>query len=218
MKNIGLLIMSFIIGGGVVFGYSVLKIHTSPQITPVPKKTTPSTFSIEKPPSESLKGSIASRSGTLLWESRTATIPATLTNDVPIQQGERLITENDGSATVNFDSVGTIMFSQNADLSFVQTLPVNFVVQQQKGTVNYMINSNTPLSVRVRSALITKTSGTIQVTVTDDDPIILISTIKGPAQIGFNDLDYVSQVFTLRENQVYEYNSDEHTAVNTKNK
>ena len=84
--------------------------------------------------------------------------------------------------------------------------------------MKYIITGTTPLSIRVRNALVTKTDGEIEITIQEGDPIVLISTTQGTAQIGFNDLDFVSQVFTLREKQTYEYNSDERTAVNSMNK
>lgn len=71
-----------------------------------------------------------------------------------------------------------------------------------------------PLSIRMRTALVTKESGTIEISITEDDPIILISTLNGTAKIGFNDTEGISQVFDLREGQIYEYNSDERTAMN----
>ena len=217
MKSTGLFIFSFLIGIGLVFGYLKLKVNDTPQQKTVAKKqisTTP-TFSIETPPSESLKGSIVSKTGIIFWESRIATAPSELKENVQIQQGEELLTHEKSGITVNFDQVGTIVLSENADLSFIQTLPVDFVVEQKNGTIKYTMNGKTPLSIKIRSALITKTSGEIQITATDGDPIVLISTLQGTAKIGFNDLDYVSQVFTLREGQMYEYNSDERTAINS---
>jgi len=219
MKGAGLFIICFLVGIGIVFGYSKFKTNNNLQQKIVVNKQTPTlTFSIEKPPSESLKGSITSRTGILFWESRIATEPGELKNDVQIEQGEELITKDKSSAIMNFDHVGTFTLSENSDLSFIQTLPIDFVVEQKTGTIKYEVNGETPLSIRIKNALITKTSGIIQITITDEDPIITISTIQGTAQIGFNDLDYVSQVFTLREGQIYEYNNDERTAINTKNK
>jgi hypothetical protein len=218
MKDIRLFVISFLIGIGLVFGYSVFKTQNFQQKPIIQKQKQTATFSIETPPSESLKGSIASRSGTLFWESRIATAPSELKDNVQIQQGERLITKDKSNLIVNFDHVCSIVFSENADLSFIQTLPIDFVVEQKKGTIKYVANGNAPLSIRIKNALITKISGMIQITVTDEDPIISISTVQGTAKIGFNDLDYNSQVFTLQEGQVYEYNNDERTAINTKNK
>ena len=210
MKNIKLFIIFFLIGIGLVLVFQ--------QKPAIQKQIVIPSFSIEAPPSESLIGSITSRAGILFWESRIATAPSELINNELMKQGERIITKEKSSATLNFDHFGSIILSENADLSFIQTLPIDFVVEQKKGEIEYSIDSETPLSVRVRNALITKTSGTIQITVTDEDPIILISTVQGTAKIGFNDLNYDSQVFTLREGQIYEYNSDERTAINSKNK
>jgi len=217
MQTIGIYIVSFIVG--IFIGNTVLKKpNVLPKVTNTQQQTSSSSFSIEPPPSESLKGTISSRSGTIQWESRIATEPSELTADVPIQQGEELITNKKSGATLQFTSVGSITLSENTDVSFIQTLPIDFVVKQNNGVVNYEINGSTPLSIRIRNALITKTSGTIKIAIKSDESIITISTIKGTAQIGFNDLENVSQVFTLREGQVYEYDSDNHTAINAKNK
>lgn len=218
MKVFIIFIMSVVFGGLLVIGYYFVnkpKVQTTPT-TQTKKDTT--TFSIEPPPSNSLKGMITAHTGDLLWESRIATDPVALGDNTRIQQGERLITQDKSNATVNFEKVGTLTFFEDTDVSFIQTLPVDFVVEQKKGTVEYILNGTTPLSIRMRSALITKESGTVKITMKDDDSIITISTVEGTAQIGFNDTDGVSQVFTLREDQIYEYNSDERTAINTNNK
>src|SRR3989344_1305020 len=102
MKDLVLFIISLTLGIGAVFGYSILKTQNIPQKQEINKKSPASTFSIEPAPSESLKGSIVSRSGTLLWESRIASSPGKLEDAVQIQQGERLITEVESSATVSF--------------------------------------------------------------------------------------------------------------------
>lgn len=218
MKYIGLFIIGLLVGVSAIFMFSILKTQESPPLRQKPIPTPASTFSIETPPSESLKGSITKRSGILFFESRTATAPAQLNDSVPIQQGEKLIAKEEGSATVNFDRVGSMMLLENADLAFIQTLPVDFVVEQKKGTVKYIITGEIPFSIRIRNALLTKTTGSIEITMEDEDPVITISTFQGQALIGFNDLDYISQVFTLNEGQIYEYDSDERTAINIKNK
>ena len=125
MKDLRLFIICFLIGAGMLFGYTTFK-NQSLQPKLNSSKPTPSfTFSIESPPSESLKGSIVSRSGTLLFESRVSTASGEFTNNVPIEQGERLITLDKSTASVNFDQFGSMTLSENADLSFIQTLPVD---------------------------------------------------------------------------------------------
>lgn len=216
MRNIGLFIIGLLVGAGFIFGYA--RLTTQRPQNPLKTAKSVSTFSIDAAPSQSLKGSIVSRSGTLFWESRIATEPAPLNDNVQIQQGERLITQDKSNTSIRFDHVGSITLSENTDVSFIQTLPIDCVIEQKKGTVTYKKEGVIPLSIRIRSAIITNISGTVQITMTEGDSIILISTIQGTAQIGFNDLDFVSHVFTLREGQVYEYNSDERTTINTKNK
>jgi hypothetical protein len=218
MKYLGFFILSFLIGLVVTFGYVMLRASHSQQKSNVQKPNPTSSFSIESPPLESLKGSIASRSGTLLWESRIATEPSELKDNRELKQGEQLITQDKSNVTVNFNQVGEIFLAENTVLSFIQTRPIDFVVEQKKGVVTYTVNGSTPISVRIRNALITKTSGIMQITIREGDSVIVISTIKGTAQIGFNDLDLISRVFTLREGQIYEYNSDERTTINSKNK
>ena len=218
MKDLVLFIIGLLIGIGAVIGNSSLKIKNTPAEPIISKKPPEPSFSVETPPSESLRGIIATHSGNMLWEARTATSPGELKGNAKIQQGERLVTKEKSSAKVNFDRAGSFELSENSDLSFIQTLPIDLVVEQKKGKIKYIINGKSPLSIRVRSALITKKSGIIEITLADNDSIVLISTLQGTAQIGFNDLDYVSQVFTLREGHIYEYNSDERTAVNTKNR
>lgn len=214
--------IGIILGVGAVIGYTKSQkpkiIPSSVVLTQIKPTAIPSsTFSIETPPSESLQGSISARLGTLLWESRIATEPSELTTDVKMKQGERLLTTAKSSAVITFDKLGSISLSENSDLSFIQTLPIDFVVQQKSGSIVYELNDTTPLSIRIRNALITKTSGKINVSMADGDSVIVISTLEGTAQIGFNDVDIISQVFTLREGQVYEYNSDERTAINQNN-
>jgi hypothetical protein len=133
-------------------------------------------------------------------------------------QGTRLITQEKSTAEVQFPPAITLHMSETSDISFIQTLPIDFVVQQKTGEITYEVSGHSPLSIRLRSALLTLRSGTVKVSLTNGDSIILISTIKGTATIGFNDIENVTQVFTLREGQVYEYNSDERTAINSKNK
>ncbi len=223
MKLIWLYLLGVGIGIVLSQGYFIIlqkPISSIPTSIPtqILTKTPKYTFSIGAPPSESLIGEVASKSGTLLLESRTATMPAEMKEVNKVMQGERIITDASSSAHLLFKKFGSIEMSEYSDISLIQTLPVDFVVLQRKGQIRYIVNNETPLSIRMRSAIITMKSGKIEVKMADGDSIILISPQDGDARIGFNDLDIVSQVFTLRSGEVYEYNSDERTAINTKNK
>lgn len=214
MKNLFLILLSVIVGGAITALYLEYRVIESPQ--PIVQKEVKPTapFSLVSPPSDSLTGKIMSREGSLLWESRMATAPAELTGTTTLSQGERIVTEEDSEATLEFERFGKIVMSQDSDLSFPQTLPTDFVVNQRKGDITYELSGEVPLSIRARNSLITKDSGKIRIEITEDESVILVSTLEGTAKIGFNDTENVSQVFTLREGQVYEYNSDERTAIN----
>ncbi len=218
MKDLRMLIIGFLVGVAAVSGFTIFKTQEQPPETVVKERRPTSSFSIEPAPSESIKGTITDRRGELLWESRVATEPAALSDNVLIQQGERLVTKDNSSVRIDFPRLGSISLNENADLSFIQTLPVNFVVNQTKGFVEYKIAGDVPLSIRIRSAILTKDNGNIEVTVTEGDSLIRISPLTGTATIGFNDLEYVSRVFELREGETYEYDSDQRTAINIKNK
>ena len=222
MKYLWLYIVGVVVGFVVTYifyAYTNSSEPRSPAIKQPTAREEISTYSIVEPPTKSLKGEIASKSGSLLFESRLATIAGELKDTNIIQQGERLITETGGNATLKFDKVGSLELSEETEVSFIQTLPTNFVVEQKRGVVKYTVEGTIPISIRIRSAIITRSEGgLLQIEMTDGDPIILISTISGQAKIGFNDLDYVSQVFTLRSGEVYEYNSDGRTAINIENK
>ncbi len=218
MKDLRILIIGFLVGVAAVSGFTVFKTQEQSPAKVVEETSPTSTFSIEPAPSASIKGTITDRQGELLWESRVATEPAKLLDNVLIQQGERLVTGVDGSVAIDFPRVGSISLGEDSDLSFIQTLPVNFVVKQTKGIVKYEIEGDVPLSIRIRSAILIKDNGIVEVTVTEGDSLISIALLEGTATIGFNDLEYVSRVFNLREGETYEYDSDQRTAINIKNK
>lgn len=212
MKNFLIVIVGVALGLGLTALYLEYRSTEKPAKKTVSQPT--SSFSIVTPPSESLGGKILSRSGKLSWESRTATAPAELSGTTKLSQGERIITDTGSNAVLEFDRFGKIILSGESDLAFPQTLPSDFVVNQRRGKIKYEMSGEIPLSIRMRTALVTKESGTIEISIAGDDPIILISTFNGTAKIGFNDTEGVSQVFDLREGQIYEYNSDERTAMN----
>lgn len=223
MKYVLLALTGIAVLAGIYTAYTMYQV---PAPTPVQTKSitvqhtpTPSftPFQILTPPAQSMTGKITHYEGDILREDRVATEPSKLTGSMAIVQGERLITQENASATIVFGTDFSFNVDEKADLSFIQTLPVDFVVQQTSGTVDYKSESATPLSIRVRNALIAKPFGTIRITLTDGDSIVLLESLTGPTTIGFNDEEFITRVFDLREGEVYEYNSDEKTVINVKN-
>jgi hypothetical protein len=216
MKYILLVSAFFFIGILAVMGYYFYNKETKRQNTdtfhsPIPEKT--DNFSIANAPSKTKKGIITSLSGDVLWESRTATQPATLSNPREILQGEKLITQKSGDILLRFDEIGTIHIFPDSDLSIVQTLPTHNVFEQTYGTIAYTNTQNTSLSVRILHMLITATEATMTIEVKEETHEIIISMEKGNAKLAFNDINNTSTIVNLTQDDQYIYNDDDRTGV-----
>jgi len=171
--------------------------------TPTPKIEA---YDLEKAPPSSLKGKITQMIGDVGWQSRVATEPASITEPIPIQQGEKLVTGKDSKAIIQFQGDTTIQISAESGVNLTQTLPANIVVTQENGTVIYAQNESTiPLSVRARHLLIRLHEGSISVQLAEktneDDEItdsaITVNMLKGSATTAYNDLDYQTHTLNL---------------------
>lgn len=167
-------------------------------------------FSIEQAPKNSEVGTIQSMSGTIRCESRTAiaTEGAQITKPVPIQQGEELITGQDGSVVVSYQSGLTISFSPNSHISFIQILPTNFVLNQLKGTIEYQKINSTPLAIRTLHLLTQMDDGDVQIVTDEKTDLIEITVKRGSVRIAFNDLKNISNVVTLSEGDRYLFDDE----------
>ncbi len=202
MKYLNIFLLFFLVGICVAIGYKVIH-HTDLSVA----KQNPPTgdFSIIQPPKQSVKGQIASMSGDVNWESRTATQPATLLKPRPVQQGELLETGKDGKVTVVFPNAGTIHINQSSHLEFIQTLPVNFVFSQNKGLVDYEKKGNVPFSVRTFHLVVSLENGTYSVNTDADNDIVTIAVHAGSAKIAFNNTQYVTQIVNINEGEQYAF-------------
>lgn len=174
---------------------------TSQQI----KATLPKTpaFSVANAPRDSLRGTMLSLSGTVQWESRTATTPATITTLQTLQQGEELTTQKDGKATIEFTPTCIITLSPSTNLSIIQTLPTNLVFAQSQGTVTYTKSTTTPLAVRSLDALVQLTQGNVTISVDKDTAQMTVGVSSESATIAFNDSQTISNVVTIPSGKAY---------------
>jgi len=204
-----LFLVAFILGLIAAFFYSYWKTNKV-TIAPVTKKTVQkkSSFSIEEPPKNSVKGTIESISGSVKWESRIATAPSEIIKPVKISQGEVLETSEDGEATIIFKDIASIVLSSESKLSIIQTLPANFVFDQKSGSVSYEKLGETPISVRALHMLTKINSGKITLSIDSETGEITIDAKKGSAQIGFNNIDNVSTVVDIEKGEKLIYNDE----------
>jgi hypothetical protein len=206
MIKIFLFIFSILIGSVVVItGY----FWDAPRDSQILKPFFPKTlFSIENAPSKSLSGSVASVSGNVAWQSRIASFATLINSPVKLQQGEKINTQSNGKAVINFSQVATITVSANTQLNFIQTLPANFVVDQAQGLSIYDKNGDIPLSVRALDLLINVKTGTCSVLVDKDTSNIVVSVSTGSAMIAFNDTNNNTNILTVNKGEEYLFNNN----------
>lgn len=158
-------------------------------------------FLLINPPAQSLPGNILSLTGQVNWQSRIATTSSPLVKKVNIVQGEKITTGDNSALSVGFGSGILINMSGGSDLSFIQTLPDNFVVGQDSGEIEYTNTKNTSLAVRTGVLLVQFGSGQISVAVNKKTGFVTIIVNKGQAEAAYNDLHYVSQLLAIKEKQ-----------------
>ncbi|NMC36291.1 hypothetical protein GYA49_04575 [Candidatus Beckwithbacteria bacterium] len=166
-------------------------------------------FSLEDAPAESLRGTIASRNGEILWQSRIATQSSVLVGDKILQQGEILETGKDGIIEVKFVDAALVHMFENTKVEIVQTLPVNLVFNQSRGTVTYKNLGEAPVSIRSINLLVNLTKGLIDIDVDDQTGEVSLSLVEGKARVAYNSTDFESKVWDLEAGDSFLYDSNE---------
>lgn len=197
-------------------GVLVFHMITSPTaialISPLASSPTPlpPPFSIDKPPSSSLTGMITKLSGSVSWQSRTATQGATIVTPQKLQQGESLATDTDGRVTFVFGK-DSFSLSPKSSVSFSQTLPQNLVFDMDQGSLTYENSSPIPFSVRALDLLTNTSSGSGTMTVDSDNGFVTLHPKIGVIQVGFNDSNNVSTVDTITAGETMVFDDNERT-------
>lgn len=156
-----------------------------------------SSFSLYVAPRDTLRGTIVSLSGDVGWQPRIATEPAKITKPIQIQQGEEIKTLETGQATVVFSKIANLTIYPKTEINFIQTLPSNVLIEQNIGTAEYIKLSDSPLSVRSLDLLIKINQGNIVVSVSENQPYIIIDVKSGSITVGYNDIDYITQMLDV---------------------
>jgi hypothetical protein len=201
MRTVLLFLLFLLIGFTIVGGYRYITFtqKSLPEIVP----TIATEFSLKNAPSESLLGTIASMSGTVKWLSRTADKSVKLTAPRSIQQGETLSTGKNGQAIVTIKNDSLINIAPDTDISFVQLLPINFVIEQDKGTVLYTNSQQVPISVRSFGMITIIDKGVVRIEADDKDKTITVTVTKGNVNAGFVDTQYNSNAVTVNAGEQY---------------
>lgn len=206
MKNIILFILYFLLGVLLVFSFKKAnQIFSSRQLkTPIAT----SSFSLNDAPNESLRGTIVSLSGEVGWQSRIATEPAQINKPIQIQQGEGIVTNDTGQATVVFSKTANIIIAPKTVINFIQTLPVNILIEQNSGTAKYEKLSGNSLSVRSQGLLIKINQGVIDISVSENQPYVFVDVKSGSITAGYNDVNYITQVLNVASDNRLVFRTD----------
>jgi hypothetical protein len=204
LKNLVTFLIPLILGIFVIGFFSFSK-SNAPKlvISPLP----PSQFSLSSAPEQSLKGNV-SFLGNVGWQSRIATQDSQLKNPTSIQQGESLITKDNGSASVNFPNNVSINISPKTEIDIIQALPINMVFNQASGSAVFENNGSSPLAVRSLALLTYENKGKIKIAVDTNLDTVKISVQSGLATVAFNDLNYASHTVSLSAGDTYFFYSD----------
>jgi len=194
MKSIAIFFLFLLAGFGIVTGHVYIQ-QQNPLFNP--NSTITTKFSLANAPGESLKGKIATMSGTVIWLSRVAKEPVKLTSLRTIQQGEELTTGKNSKAGILINNSAAVILSANSDVSFVQMLPINLVMSQDKGTIIYQDTGQNALSVQTSGLLTAINRAWAVISVNSKTETVTVTVQKGSVTEGYENSQNNSNVVTL---------------------
>lgn len=152
IKNFLVFLFFLLVGFGGLYSF----LTSNPKIRTVSIKDifSGSKFSLLEAPSYSIKANVSNLNGEVFWKSRiseTATKVESLSN---MQQGEGVITGDNGHIELGFVNVATVTVNENSEIDVVQTIPNDIVFSQKLGIIKYKKIGNIPVSVRVKRLLV----------------------------------------------------------------
>ncbi len=205
MKYLFVFLLTFLLGTLGVIGYGILRKSPGKPIQNIIETASKPEFSIENAPSESIKGSIASMAGDIYWESRTATVSSLIKNDVTLQQGEQIQTGDNGNMNIDFGREILIKVEPKTQISFVQTLPINFVSSIASGSAEFKRLSSTPITVRALHLLI-KVDSDVVISIDQDNSLVNLNVKNGMVTAAYNDEDLNSHTVNFNAPKIITFN------------
>ncbi len=202
MKRILIFVVFFLIGLAVALSFTYFPYTKLPIAAPLHITTQ---FSLAKAPSESLQGKIATMSGAISWLSRVAVHPVQISSPRQVQQGEALYTGKNSDAGIAIQNNAYFYLFSQTQLSLIQLLPVNVVLQQNKGTVMYSGSGKYAISVVSLHLVTIIGKGEMTIAVNNSKNTVTVTVTKGSAQEGYDDLQNISHMVTVDAGQTFSY-------------
>ncbi len=195
-----------------VGGYSLLtnQLFIMSRVLKNPLGSSTPAFSLANAPSQSLRGNITAYTGSVLWQSRTASQGARLTESHKIiQQGESLETEDHALATISFPAAVQISMEANTKIDFIQTLLSQFLVAQHSGSARYDNTGPKGVSIRSLGLLVHLIGGSTVLSVNPDKGHITVTTAaSASATAAYNDTDNVSRIVPVPPSSTLLFDND----------
>ncbi len=211
MKSIVIFLLFLIVGLLATAGYKYWSYNQ--HVSTLSNSELTTKFSLNNAPTNSLKGKIASMSGTVNWLSRVAKKPVQLRFPRSVQQGEELGTAKNGSAAIVIQNAEAILLSPNSHVNFIQLLPINLVIAQDKGMVVYQNTGQSAMSIDTLDLITTVNKGGAKILV---DPItnrVTVMVQKGSATVGYEDFQNNSNVITVGVGKEFVFDDSTRTGV-----
>lgn len=201
MKSLLIFLLFLVFGCVLVVGYEYWKYEQNFFINPNSPITTK--FSLSNAPTESLKGNIATMSGTVTWLSRTAKNPVNLISLRSVQQGEELGTGKNGKVSILINNAAAVIMSPNSDVNFIQMLPINLVMSQDKGTVIYQNTGQNAMTVNTLDLITAVNRAWTVISVDPTTKTVTITVQRGSVTEGYEDSQNNSNVVTVNAGQQF---------------
>lgn len=211
MKQVIVGLLCVLLGAAGAIGINFAKNHSRPKpIITIAKKGAnflPSQFSLENAPTDSIRGTIATMSGEIYYQARTATGAAKLNQAIPVQQGETWIASDSGNLTINFAPAATVALFPQTKLEVIQTLPLNLVFNQTEGVGQYNAVGVNPVTIRGFNLIINLDSGLLVVDTNPETGTVILDLKTGSARVAYNSPEFDSKIWQLEPGDVFEYDS-----------
>ena len=161
-------------------------------------------FSLLAAPSKSYRGKLTILSGDVLWQDRVATESSVVKENITVQQGEKIETNKNGNAQIEFENILKVDMYPNSSLNIIQTLPNHMVLSIDYGKLSLDTSNNNVTAIRAYHLLV-ELNGKADVDIEDQLPIIKLKVVSGSATLAYNDLNFNTQVLKIQGGEIIEF-------------
>lgn len=186
-------IILFCVGFAGVIGWRVWHVKKIVVIEPEVFTAHPTEYMFE-PPRQSLAGIVSVVGGEVLKLEREDREPHIATESSQIVEGEKILTQLQGSAEMQFADHARIRLQPNTTVTLVSTNPNNFLLALERGTISLQTDETiATVSARAQHGLIQLENGKAELSLDPETNTLTFFVDEGVGQIGYIDSDNNTQ-------------------------